>query len=248
MDLGGFSPEGKFHRISFSSSGEIVIGYMGDSPGVVRVNRETGKALQAEAQGQFVGCFQGEPRILVQRGEVKWGTTIGPDGVRVIVNEGTELEIWSADEDGGNARYFCPAMFAHMTILGKKSMVQGCGKRPHQCIWLAEEGKEPSKLVEGPYFWHSGASYDGDWIAADTNNPDEGIQLVHVPTRHFKTLCFAEATQDHFNHGHPHPALSQDGRVAVFRSDRTYIPQIYVAHITEEFRESVKAGEPDNKG
>ncbi len=39
--------------------------------------------------------------------------------------------------------------------------------------------------------------------------------------------------------------MSQDGRVVVFRSDRTGVPQIYAAHVTDEFRESVIAGELD---
>lgn len=121
----------------------------------------------------------------------------------------------------------------------------GLKRRVRRKTWSVSATR---KLVEGPYFWHSGASYDGEWIVADTNTPDEGLQLAHVPTARFKTLCYAGATQDHYNFGHPHPALSQDGRVAVFRSDRTHVPQIYIAHITEEFRERVKAGVPDEKG
>ena len=139
----------------------------------------------------------------------------------------------------------CPSIFAHATLLGKTSMLQGCGLPPERCIWVVEEGKEPEKLVQGPYFWHSGASFDGEWIVSDTNFPDQGLQLVHVPTQYFRTLCHPGATEDHVEYGHPHPALSQDGRVAVFRSDRTNVSQVYIAHITDEFRESVKAGELD---
>jgi len=40
--------------------------------------------------------------------------------------------------------------------------------------------------------------------------------------------------------------MSQDGRIGVFRSDHTAMSQVYVAHITDEFRESVKEGELDN--
>jgi len=241
-------PEGYLFRASFSSKGELFIGCIGEAPGAVRVNLETAKADRVDIQGDLMGCFQAEPRLLVQRGKVQWTAVDGPEGIRTVVHKGAELSLWSTDEDGRHARHICPVMFAHMTLLGKTSMLQGCGKRPNKCLWVVEEGKEPRKLVQGPYFWHSGASYDGEWIIADTNTPDEGLQLAHVPTAHFRTLCHAEATQDHYNFGHPHPALSQDGRVAVFRSDRTHIPQIYIAHITEEFRESVRAGEPDAKG
>ncbi len=248
LNLENLAPESTFGRLLLSSTGELLIRLGGKNHGAVRVNLETGKARRIDTGGPLAGCFQSEPRLVVQRGKVEWDTVTGPNGVRTVVNSGDQQGIWSTDEEGGDARFICPWMFAHMTVLGKKSMLQGCGQRPHKCLWLAEVGKEPRKLVEGPYFWHSGASYDGDWIVADTNTPDEGLQLAHVPTAHFRTLCYAEATQDHHSFGHPHPALSPDGRVAVFRSNRTHIPQIYVAHITGEFRESVKAGTPNEKG
>jgi Tol biopolymer transport system component len=38
---------------------------------------------------------------------------------------------------------------------------------------------------------------------------------------------------------------SNDGRLVVFRSDRTGCPQVYVAHVNEEFRQSIIAGELD---
>jgi hypothetical protein len=51
-----------------------------------------------------------------------------------------------------------------------------------------------------------------------------------------------EATLGHVEYGHPHPTISQDGRIVSFRSDRTGMSQMYLAHVSEEFRESVKAG------
>jgi hypothetical protein len=245
--------ESVVNRICASASGKLLfIGHHNPTPSnrtpaAVRVNLETGQADKIDIHGHLYGCVQAAPRLIVQRGEIKWGTVSGPEGKRTVLNVGSKLNLWSTDEQGGDSRYFCPSMFAHSTLLGKTSMVQGCGLRPNQCIWIAAEGKEPQKLVEGPYFWHSGASFDGEWILADTNTPDQGLQLVHVPTRHFRTLCHAGATQDHVEFGHPHPALSQDGRVAVFRSDRTGVSQVYVARITDEFRASVKAGAPDPK-
>ncbi len=131
-----------------------------------------------------------------------------------------------------------PNIFAHCTLHGRTDMVQGCGLPPERCIWTAEAGREPEKLVQGPYFWHSAGSMDGEWIVADTNWPDHGIQLVHVPTRHFRTLCHPHATlRGAVDCGHTHPCISQDGRLVVFRSDRTHIQQAYVAHVTDEFRE-----------
>lgn len=250
LSLDGFCPEGSvFSRIHISASGDLLfIGRHGsDGPGAVRVNLETGHIDEIDIGGYLFACVQTGPRLIVQRGEVKWGTAPGAAGSRRVINVGSKLSLWNTDEDGGDGRLICPSIFAHATMLGKTSMLQGCGLPPDRCVWVVEEGKEPEKAVQGPYFWHSGASFDGEWIVADTNWPDMGLQLVHVPTRHFRTLCDAGATQDHVEFGHPHPALSQDGRIAVFRSDRMGVSQVYVAHITEEFRESVKAGELDGK-
>ena len=200
------------------------------APYAVRVDLATGEAAEIELGGSLFACARTEPRLLV------WRRTERPG----------ELELWSLDEDGGDPRFVGPSVFAHVTPLGRTAKVQGCGKPPDRCIWIVEPNREPYKLVEGPYFWHSGASFDGEWIIADTNWPDNGLQLVHVSTRRFRTLCHPGASLEHPQWSHPHPALSHDGRVCVFDSDRTGISQVYVAHITDEFRESVKAGVLDN--
>jgi oligogalacturonide lyase len=212
--------------------------------GVIRVDLDTGETAEIEVGGFLFACDPTGPRLVVSKGTVKWGTAVRSDGTRVITNEGDMSGKWLVDEDGNDLEYFCPEMYAHSTLLGRHLKLQGCGKPPERCIWLAEKGSSPRKLAQGPYFWHSGASWDGEWIASDTNWPDEGLQLVHVPTGHFATLCHPEASQDHYEFGHPHPALSQDGRLCVFRSDRTGAPQMYLAHIPKEFRERVIAGEP----
>ncbi len=194
------------------------------------------------------GCDQATGRIVVVRNFMKLGTKTNADGSRVFTNANAEpMKLYSMNEDGSDEKFISTIdMFGHSTILGRTSLIQGTSQPPHRCIWIAEAGKEPYKLVEGPYFWHSGASFEAEWIISDTNWPNEGLKLIHVPTRHWRTLCQNRGSQGHAQSGHAHAALSQDGRIAVFTSDRTGISQVYVAHITEEFRESVIAGELDN--
>jgi Tol biopolymer transport system component len=211
----------------------------------IRLDLRTGEAVDVELGGLAMGCMQTEPRVMVQAGEIIWGSEPTPDGGRRITNIGSKPMLYSVDEDGGDPRLISPNIYAHCTLLGKTSAVQGCGLPPERCIWIAEEGSEPRKLCSGPYFWHSGASYDGEWIVADTNWPDSGLQLIHVPTGHFRTLCHTGASLDHYEFGHTHPLISNDGRLVVFRSDRTGCPQVYVAHVNEEFRQSIIAGELD---
>jgi hypothetical protein len=237
--------EGFVGNIYISAAGRrLFITYSAErSIGTLRVDLDTGDIAKLELNGHLFACDPTGPHLVVTRGTVEWSTETRPDGSRVITNAGELRGKWITDEDGNDIEYFCPEMYAHATLLGKRLALQGCGKPPHKCIWLVEKGVEPRKLAQGPYFWHSGASWNGEWIAADTNWPDQGLQLVHVPTAHFATLCHAGASQDHYEFGHPHPCLSQDGSLCVFRSDRTGAPQLYIAHIPREFQERVIAGD-----
>ncbi|HRU24893.1 MAG TPA: hypothetical protein P5569_13170 [Candidatus Latescibacteria bacterium] len=214
-----------FSHVRIGASGRIFLSQSFYAPYAVRVNLATGEVAEIDLGGSLFACSQDEQRLLVGRNRYS--------------------AFWSLDEDGGDPRFHCENIFAHTTTMGRLPGIQGPGRPPERCIWLAHEGKPAERLVEGPYFWHSAASFDGEWIVSDTNWPDEGIKLVHVPTRHWRTLCHAHATQGHPQWQHCHPALSQDGRIAVFDSDRTGVSQVYVAHVSEEFRERVKAGELD---
>lgn len=236
--------------LSFGGN-RLFVGTRGERSAILRVELTTGTTDQVDLGGALFGTVRGESRMVVQRGTVVWGTTQRQDGTRRIANVGDTLSIWTCDEDGGDAHFLSPQIFAHATPIGPGRRMQGCGLPPHRCIWIAEQGKEPEKAVQGPYFWHSAASFDGEWIVADTNWPDCGLQLVHVPTNsksspHFRTLCHPGATLGHVEYGHPHPTISQDGRIVAFRSDRTGMSQMYVAHVTDEFRDSVRAGVLDN--
>ena len=86
-------------------------------------------------------------------------------------------------------RYGYLDRYAHSCCLGTSGLWQGCALPPEQALLLLKPGMdEPETLVEGPYFWHSSASLDGEWIVADTNWPNEGVQLVNVKTRRFCRL------------------------------------------------------------
>ncbi|MCC6731405.1 MAG: PD40 domain-containing protein [Chthonomonadales bacterium] len=134
--------------------------------------------------------------------------------------------------------------FAHCTFLGRSDRLQGCGLPPLRAILTLAPGEgDPRPLAEGPYFWHSASSLCGEWIVADTNWPDEGIQLVHVPTGRARPLCRPGSSEGHPQRTHPHPRFSPDGRVALYNSDRTGITQIYTVRVTDEARERLRAGD-----
>ncbi|MCX6358252.1 MAG: hypothetical protein NT029_00445 [Armatimonadetes bacterium] len=133
--------------------------------------------------------------------------------------------------------------FAHCTFLGRKPEMQGCALPPFREVQRIGVGDEtPSVVARGRTFWHSAASLDSDWIVTDTNWPDEGLQLIHVPTGHFRALCLPRSSQGHAQMTHPHPQFSPDGRMVIFNSDRTGVPQAYLAHVSDEMRELTVSG------
>jgi oligogalacturonide lyase len=213
---------------------------------LLSIDPRNGEVTALDTNETVQACFGSEPRLLLTKNFMKLGTRTTADGTRVYTSLNDKpMETVVADEDFGNQRPLGigPPNFAHSSLLGKTDRIQGTGHIPDKCIWIAETSDgSMRKLCEGPYFWHSGASWDGEWIISDTNWPDEGLHLIHVETGNFAYMCSPDATQDHSQFGHPHPGLSQDGRIGVFNSDRTGVCQVYVVHITDEFRENLTSG------
>jgi len=159
-----------------------------------------------------------------------------------VSNRGKEYRLLDYDLDL-RAVYTRTHDFAHSTFLGRTSEIQACGLPPaHALFRIAPNEETPRIIASGPYFWHSASSLDGDWIVADTNWPDAGLQLVHVPTGHFATLCYPRSSQGHPQWSHPHPQFSPDARSVLFTSDATGVPQVYLTRIPEELRERIIAG------
>lgn len=104
--------------------------------------------------------------------------------------------------------------------------------------------------------WHPMVDRSGQWMIADTKNPDTGLQLFNVKDGIWKPrqICLTEATNagDHWNlgycpyddgpvdvyapqHTHPHPQFSPDGKRVVFTSDRSGHAQLYEVSIPDHF-------------
>lgn len=210
----------------------------------LRVDLRTGEAVRLDDfDGMVWACAAEKPRVIVVRQRrAERGRRYTYMDYRKLELEPGDRSLWSVDVDGGDEELVCVDYFSHATIHGRTTQVQGCGKWGDRSITICDAGKEPRKVCQGPYFWHSGASFDAQWIAADTNWPNYGIQIVHVPTGNFRYLCDSGSSlADGLKH--PHPGLSQDGRWATFRSDRSGSTQAYLVKIPDEFRQSVIAGE-----
>jgi hypothetical protein len=209
----------------------------------IRVDLSTGEAVKVPIDGMLWACTVDEPRLIVirQKNAIP-GKTYGYIEYRKLEKEPGDRSIWSLDVDGGDEQFLCTDYYSHATMLGRTSYTQGCGKWSNRSITIAGNNDERREVCSGPYFWHSGASFDAEWIAADTNWPEYGIQLVHVATGNFRYLC-DPATSLKTGLLHAHPSLSNDGRIMMYRSDRSGTCQAYLVHIPESLRESVIACE-----
>ncbi|MBI5095542.1 MAG: hypothetical protein HZB26_24305 [Candidatus Hydrogenedentes bacterium] len=147
------------------------------------------------------------------------------------------------DTDGKNLRPYPFRKFSHHTWFGKTGLMQGTLVPPGAALVTVREGDpEPVILAEGRYYWHSSASVDAQWIISDTNWPQEGLFLLHVPTRTVTYVCDTRSSCSHPQWSHPHPALSPTMKYVLYNSDMTGIGQVYLANLTEEFLEKASRG------
>jgi len=131
-----------------------------------------------------------------------------------------------------------PVVCAHSFWLGKSNLYQGTRQWPdHGVVVFDPDSSDFEVVADGPYFWHSGAAANGEWIVADTNFPDKGIWLINVAQRSKTLLCYGMSTQGHAQPTHPHPNLSDDAEYAVFTSDATGVTQPYIVPIPQDLRD-----------
>ena len=152
------------------------------------------------------------------------------------------------DVDGGNLRTFHWDNFAHNTFYGRTAKLQGTMLPPgHGIGIMALDDEGPEMVCEGPYFWHSGVSEDGEWIVSDTNWPDQGLMLVHVPTKRFAPLVMSNSSNGSSQEAHPHPSFNRAATKVIYTSDRTGLSQVYLCDIPEALRHDLLTGELTNR-
>lgn len=168
----------------------------------------------------------------------------GGAGLLMIFHFREHKEYRLFDFDGNDLGLYSDTYdYAHCTFLGRTARIQGCALPPDSALLHLGVGEsEPTLIARGPYFWHSASTLDGEWIISDTNWPDMGLQLVHVPTGRFRPLCYPHSSQGHPQWTHPHPQFSPDGNSVLFNSDRTGICQVYLARIPEELKTRIREG------
>jgi len=208
------------------------------------------RAANTDGSSDVVRCdLCGGGETIVRRAQRVSHVNASPTGNYVAWIETAEINEYDTQTwyvmrpDGSENHRWAAQNWAHSSWVGKTDRMQGTLLPPgHGITWVAPWEDEPDTVVTGPYFWHSGASADGEWLVADTNWPDIGLQLVHLPSGRYQTLCLSQSTNgDHPTH--PHPSFSPDGRKVLYNSSRTGITQIYLATIPDYLIEELSTGQ-----
>ena len=153
-----------------------------------------------------------------------------------------------AHGDGSDVREWPEPYWSHSAWVGEFDRMQGALLVPGRGLsWLSPEQDEHDVIAEGAYFVHSAGSIDGEWIVSDTNWPNIGLQLVHVPSGRWDTLCLDQSSYGHPQYTHPHPVFSPDASRVLYQSDRTGIPQVYVVTVPDWLQEELRTGSITNR-
>lgn len=89
-------------------------------------------------------------------------------------------------------------------------------------------------------FGHVSASKNGEYFIADAwNVPGKPIIIGSIETGCYVTLCNPGASGRTPQYTHPHAYMTGDNKWVIHNSDRTGIPQIYVARVPEGLLDSL---------
>lgn len=250
-----YMTNGKLHTVNLFSLKEEVIARV---PGNLPVQPHSLASIDFKGEQYFASCLDengtaslirahiptGEVSVLYQS-QKQGHVHVNPAGDTLFfidyLADGSKCYL--LDPDGSNRRPYPFEYFAHHSWLGETGKMQGTLLPPGQALATFREGDEaPEILTSGRYYWHSGASRDANWIVADTNWPQEGIFLLHIPGKTVTYVCNPMSTPSHPQWTHPHPSLSPGMKYILFNSDATGVGQVYLVELTEAFLAQAVAG------
>jgi hypothetical protein len=164
-------------------------------------------------------------------------------------DEGTRVGTWRVMRSDGTGERAWPVQeWSHSSWVGSTDRMQGGLLPPERALsWMHAEDEAHEIIAQGAYFVHSSATPDGEWIVSDTNWPNIGLQLVHIPSGRWDTICLDQSSFGHPQYTHPHPVISADGYKVLYNSDKTGIPQVYIVNVPDWLREELRSGAISNR-
>jgi len=117
------------------------------------------------------------------------------------------------------------------------------GVRCGNVLEVSHEAEKPRVVFDSPHIWnHISASRCGGYFVTDCYQlPDVPIMVGSIATGKTKVLCESKTSGGGAQYSHAHPYMTSDNRYVVFNSDRTGLPQVYIASIPDGFLESLNS-------
>jgi len=188
--------------------------------------------------------------ILVQHNR---GGIIDENGniIRLVGEEGATLYV--IDSDGGNYRplpvgkpytnpvtgHECWIGDTREVLLTISASLEEALKKGN--LLAARPGTKSARVVAKGYrFGHISASKDGSFFIGDAwNVPGKPVVIGSIETGRSMILCISGTSGGSPQYSHPHPYLTGDNKWVIFNSDRTGVPQVYVASVSEDLLASL---------
>ncbi|KYH41508.1 MAG: hypothetical protein AYL32_004800 [Candidatus Bathyarchaeota archaeon B26-2] len=189
--------------------------------------------------------------ILIQHNR---GGLVDEDGniVRLVGDEGATLYL--IDSGGGNYRPLPVGKPYTNAITGHECWIGNTGRvlltvsaSPEEAVrsgnlLAVKPGDEyPHTVSKGYMLNHISVSRDGRFFVGDAwNRPGKPIVVGSIETGRCRVLCVSGASGGRPQYTHPHPYFTGDNRWVIFNSDRTGIPHIYAASVSEDLLSSLE--------
>jgi hypothetical protein len=228
---------------------------------MVSARSQDGRSLFAQGRRIDNGTFElmrvdlgtGASQRIVRASYIMPVLRSRPNGERLVASiapigdDGKPSIPWGVWEFSSDGQDFLSVPFSrstnHYTPMGDTGSVVTTAAHPGNALDIAEAGGKERILAQGAGFWHVSSDASGEWLAADTNWPDVGLQLVHAPSGRFGVLCHTGASAGHPQWTHAHPVISPDARWVLYTSDQTGISQVYLVEIPDELKSALRDGQ-----
>ena len=162
--------------------------------------------------------------------------------------------LYSIASDGGDRRDFpvgppfIAATTGHECWVGDTDRVlvtltapYDDGKRRGNVVEVSHDWPKPRVVFDSPHVWnHISASRCGRFFVTDCYQlPGVPIMVGCIESGQTAILCESKTTGGGAQYSHAHPYLTSENRHVVFNSDRTGLPQVYIASVPEGLLESL---------
>jgi len=190
-------------------------------------------------------------RIMVQENR---GCVVDATGNVVRPFDERGVGLYTIKADGSDRRDFAvgppitPATTGHECWIGDTDHVlvtlsgtYNDGQRTGNVLEVRHEWEKPRVVFDSPLVWnHIAASRCGKYFIVDSyDEPEVPIRIGNIESGKTRVLCNAQTSGGGAQYTHAHPYMTSDNKWVVFNSDRTGLPQVYIASVPDGFLASL---------